>query len=1155
MGVSILFNDGWEFTKQALGTKIEDIIHRDELWQPVDIPHDWMIYDTQYFFESCEGWYRKRFDIGRTSLNERTKEFDRTGYKLRFEGIYMDSTIWLNGSLVGEWKYGYSTFEIDITDALKPGENELLVRVVLQIPNSRWYSGAGIYRNVWLKAVPELHFASDGIYISTVKKEACWTVRVQSEIECIDRENEFDLSNACIIRHTIIDSDGKMLAANEGAATTLELKVIDPDLWRLDNPALYTLKSELLRDGKVIDVEYNRFGFRTIRFDANEGFFLNDEKVKIHGVCQHHDLGALGAAINRTAIKRQLLILKEMGVNAIRTSHNMPAVELLELADEMGILINDEAFDMWERPKTSYDYARFFGDWVEKDVASWIRRDRNHPCVIMWSIGNEIYDTHADERGLKVTRLLKELVEKHDPNHNAYVTFGSNYMPWENTQKCADIIKLVGYNYAEKYYEDHHKKYPDWIIYGSETGSVVQSRGIYHFPLSQSILSDDDLQCSSLGNSTTSWGAKSTEKCIIDDRDTPFSAGMFVWSGFDYIGEPTPYHTKNSYFGQIDTAGFKKDAFYIYQAAWTDYKKTPMVHVFPYWDFNEGQLIDVCVCSNAPSVELFANGISQGRREIDHKHGKELVAKWQLPYKRGELRAVAYDENGNIIAEDIQKSFSDAARIALTPDKTELLADGQDMIFIEISMTDKDGNPVHNANNRVHVNVTGAARLVGLDNGDSTDFESYKGTSKRLFGGKLLAMLAAKTNPGDIKVEVTSEGLPAAVLNLVAKESPVREGISAREENAKSENNPEIPIRKLEIISKQGTLQDENLTEVMLELKVYPENATYKDISWRVTNAAGVDSGIAQIVEAGPGHAKIKAFGDGIFYVRAMANNGRDHTNIISMLDFKVSGMGKAFLNPYKFISGSLYSRSIGEVGNGFERGVSAARDGETIIIFDNIYFGDYGSDTITMPLFCFGSEPVPIQIWEGVPGKEESYLVADVIYQKKENLYAYQEVTFRLNKRLKGVTTISFLLRNNVHIKGFCFTRPQKAYERLSALDYSSIYGDTYRVGKDGIEAIGNNVVLVFDKMDFAYGLSKLKICGRSPIDRNTIHVSFAASGAEIKQIVEFEHSKDYVEREFPLENITGLKTVSFIFLPGCNFDFAWFKFYPAVEGEQSSQ
>lgn len=321
----------------------------------------------------------------------------------------------------------------------------------------------------------------------------------------------------------------------------------------------------------------------------------------------------------------------------------------MELADEMGLLIVSEAFDMWERSKTPYDYARFYLQWWKRDVASWVRRDRNRPSLLMWSIGNEIYDTHADSRGQELTRELQAEVLIHDPRRNAFVTIGSNYMPWENAQKCADIVKVAGYNYAEKYYEQHHREHPDWIIYGSETCSTVQSRGVYHFPLAQSVLADDDQQCSSLGNSSTSWGAKSTEVCITEDRDAAFSLGQFLWTGFDYIGEPTPYHTKNSYFGQLDTAGFPKDSYYIYQAEWTDYRTHPMVHIFPYWDFSQGQLIDVRVCSNAPRIELFMNEIPQGIVEIDHVHGHKLLGEWQLPYAEGVLRAVAYDEQGRLL--------------------------------------------------------------------------------------------------------------------------------------------------------------------------------------------------------------------------------------------------------------------------------------------------------------------------------------------------------------------------------------------------------------------------------------------------------------------------------------------------------------------------
>lgn len=1142
MSKKLLFNDNWEFTRQNIDCNIESIINDNTLWNKVDIPHDWVIYDTSYFYESNEGWYRKRFSVNlEDSYGNKVND---KRYILRFDGIYMNCTIFVNGVFVYQWKYGYSTFEVDITDSLFHGENEIMVRVILQLPNSRWYSGGGIYRNVWLKTVPSVCLASDGIYISTEKLSELWNVRIDSEINYLGGNNENYISNEYTIRHTIYDKDGTIIGCSDGGNSVQNIIVESPNLWDLDAPYLYTLKTELLLHNEVIDVESNRFGFRSIYYDSEKGFYLNNQHIKFHGVCEHHDLGALGAAVNIAALKRRLLILKEMGVNAIRTAHNMCAVELLDLADEMGILINAESFDMWERPKTTYDYARFFKDWVERDVASWIRRDRNHPSIIMWCIGNEIYDTHAYDRGQELTRMLMDMVKQHDPYQNAWVTIGSNYMPWENARKCADIVKLAGYNYGEKYYEKHHMEYKDWMIYGSETGSIVQSRGIYHFPFSSNILCDDDEQCSSLGNSITSWGAKSIEKCIIDDRDATFSAGMFIWSGFDYIGEPTPYHTKNSYFGQIDTAGFKKDSFYIYQAEWTDYKKVPMIHIFPYWDFSEGQIIDIRICSNAPKVELFYNGYSQGIFEIDHIKGQKLVADYKLPYSKGELRAVAYDEFNNVIAEEVKRSFTDATEIKLTPNKTELMADGRDLIFVQISMEDIDGNPVENANNRVNIKVSGAGRLIGLDNGDSTDYESYKGTSRRLFSGKLLAIIAAKTVSGVINMEVSSCGIPTKTITFKAVECEAYSGISALEENSISPIITEIPIRKLELISPHGNHLHEGLRETIVQVKVYPENASFNDITWRATNESGVDSNIVSITPNGR-NITIKALGDGKFYIRAMTKNGGQKVRLISVLDFVVTGLGTAFYNPYEFISGSLYSKTYGEIRSGNERGVATARDGESIVIYDKIDFGPIGSSEITIPIFELGSKATQIEIWEGDPREVGSELLADVIYHKQSKWNTYQEVTYKLNKQLKGITSIAFLLKDKVHIKGFIFKKPRKAYEKLSILNHNKLYGDSYTIEEDCITGIGNNVTISFDDMDFGLkGFKKIKICGRSVIDKNTIHIKFNSENGEFIRLVEFPYTKDYVTREYTLESVARLQTVEFVFLPGSNFDFKWFQF-----------
>ena len=491
MNVCRLFNDGWYFNKTSLNQTLPDY----HSFKKVDIPHDWLIYDTQDLYENGIGWYKKEFVV--EDVNKQ--------YLLSFDGVYMNTTIYVNDMNVGEWKYGYSAFEINMTKAIKKGKNEILVKVIHESPNSRWYSGAGIYRDVHLKIREENYIETNGIYISTKKlTNNNWELSVSTELKLTE--------NGCI-RHIIkynetdIELIEKKVQANQEEIIVDESRSIinQPHLWSSDTPNVYQLQTELYIGNELIEVVNQNMGFKSIEFDPNEGLFVNGKNEKLNGVCEHHDLGSLGAAFNKVALRRRLNILKDMGVNAIRTAHNMPAKELMELADELGFYIVTEAFDMWERPKTTYDYARFFKEWMKKDIKSWVRRDRNHPSLVMWGIGNEIYDTHADEKGLELTKKLMSEVDKHDPKRNAIVTIGSNYMPWENAQKCADVIKIVGYNYGEKYYDEHHQKYKDWVIYGSETASIVQSRGVYRFPFEESILTDDDEQCSALGNSTTSW--------------------------------------------------------------------------------------------------------------------------------------------------------------------------------------------------------------------------------------------------------------------------------------------------------------------------------------------------------------------------------------------------------------------------------------------------------------------------------------------------------------------------------------------------------------------------------------------------------------------------------------------------------------------------
>jgi beta-galactosidase len=1132
MSQRILFVDGWEFRKFAVGSEDAKALAEAHGWTSVDLPHDWLIYDVKNLYADADGWYRKTFMV--------TEDLSARRLSFRFEGVYQDSAVYINGRQAFEWKNGYTTFEFEATPYLRAGENEIALRVRHQAPNSRWYSGAGIYRRVWLINSPTARIAADGVYAHAQKEGAAWRLTVQTEIDG-------SIGGQALVRQTLRDALGNIKAEGSsplnGQEASLEMEILDPQLWDVEGPALYRLETELLQDGEIIDAEAENIGFKEMAFSPNEGFFLNGRHLKLRGVCQHHDLGCLGAAVNKAALRRQFEILKAMGVNAIRSSHNVPAVEFIDLADELGLLVLTEAFDMWERPKTQFDYARFFPEWAERDVKSWVRRDRNRASLLMWSIGNEIYDTHSGPRGAEVTQKLMAWVKEHDPLGNAPVTIGSNYMPWEGAQNCADIVKLAGYNYGEKYYAEHHARHPDWIIYGSETASLVQSRGVYHFPAAQSTLSDDDEQCSALGNSATSWGAKSYDALIAGDRDAPYSLGQFLWSGFDYIGEPTPYFTKNSYFGQIDTAGFPKDSYYIYQAEWTNYRKAPMVHVFPYWDFNPGQLIDVRVCSNAPVVELFQDGKSLGKQEIDHLRGTEFLAKWAIPYACGVLEARAYDEGGKVIAIDRAESFSDAVSLELRPNKTTLAANGVDLAFIEISVKDERGRAVQNANNRVSVKVSGAGRLIGLDNGDSADADQYKGTSRRLFSGKLLAVVASTGKPGAIQIEVSSVGLKPAALRLESLKADCALS-QATEENAQSPASNEVPVRKIELLSPSGKALGPDLREMEIAARLYPANATYQEVLWRVTNDAGIESNLARVKADGL-RATVTALGDGSFRLRCSTKNGAVKIRLISQTEFSVSGLGAATLDPYGFVSGGLRTRGRGELGNGNDRGVSTPRDGESWVCFDGLDFGDYGSDEIAVPLFVLDGDPFAFEIWEKMEGDEGAECLGQYTYQKPSVWNTYQPESFKLKRRLKGVTSLSFRCRRKAHIKGFSFTRYEKAFQTLSALDNTRVYGDSYRLTPESIQGIGNNVSIVYENMDFgAKGCRKATICGRTPLERNTIHLRFDGPDGEVKQIAEFEGAADWTEREFRLEPVYGKQTFTLVFLPGSSFDLKWIRF-----------
>jgi beta-galactosidase len=1144
------------FAKTASDVTWEERNKWEPLLTDVDLPHDWLIYDTQNLYEDGCGWYRRSLQYDRYGTDDRIL--------LRFDGVYMDSTLYVNNHIVGDWKYGYSTFEWDITDYLTEGQNEILMQVRYQAPNSRWYSGAGIYRDVWLITTASSHIVSDGVYISTREIGRDYELLADTELawsDSVDKTADYH------VVYTLFDGEEVVVSqtdtVNPGQSKdSADILIHSPKRWDIEDPKLYELEVKFTKEKNgireaVLHVERMKVGFRSIDFTPNEGFFLNGRKVKWHGACDHHDFGSLGAAFSKPAMRRKLELMQSMGVNAIRTSHNMPAPGLVELADEMGILVVCESFDCWEIAKTEYDYARFFDKWLEKDVASWIRRDRNHPSIIMWSIGNEISDTHVSEHGQDIVRRFINDIRKWDYRSNARITIGSNFMPWENAQKCADILKIAGYNYAEKYYDIHHEKYPDWVIYGSETASLLQSRGVYHFPLERATLIEEDEQCSSLGNTTPSWAAKSAEYNITMDRDTEYSCGQFIWTAIDYIGEPTPYQTKNSYFGQMDTAGFAKDAFYLYQAEWTDYKTNPMIHVYPYWDFNNGQQIDIRVCSNAPEIELFVNGKSLGKKKIDHKKGKVLQPSWKVTYEPGIIEAAAYDENGNEIARESRHSFTDAVKLVAEPEKQVIKADGEDLVYVRISAVDKDGYTVENASDYVKVTVSGAARLVGLDNGDSADFDQYKGTARKLFSGRLMAVLAAKTTEGDITVKIEdlreNPVLEPALLSLKAEKAECRGGVSARTENTDMPfahvKKGFVPARKLELSAEQLVLSKEHPSTIV-SAKIYPEDASDRELIWKVVDEGGMESRIAELdilpqpLNDGRRAVRVRGLGDGSYIVRCMTKNGTDKVKLISQLDMKIEGMGAAFISPYEPVTGATYSNSIGDVGRGPEDSACMDKDMETVLTYTNLDFGEYGSDEITLSIYANDSDAHNVQIWQGVPGEEGSRLLGDVIYQKPGIWETFQPDTYKLDTRIKGVASISIVGHDKWFIRDFSFTKKEKAFEKLDVAEYGIIYGDSYELMEDRVEHIGNNVSFGYDGMNFGEkGTGKITICGRTPLETNTIQIRFAGAQESV-QVVSFPHTENYTELTFDIERVTGDNQVTFIFLPGCNFDFKWFRF-----------
>jgi len=764
------FDASWKFHLGDVANA-QATTFNDSSWTALDVPHDWSI--SQPFTQNSPagagagylnggvGWYRKTFTLPAAAQGKRVF--------VQFDGAYMDSTVWMNGTQVCARPYGYVSYECDFTSAAQFGAtNVLAVRLNNQQPSSRWYSGSGIYRHVWLKTVNPVRVAYTGTRITTPAiTAASATVDVTVAVQ-----NDATSSQTVTVTSAVLDASGAQVAQGSAPAApvaagstgdvTQTLTVSNPALWSIATPNLYSLVTTISVGGAVVDTYTTPFGIRSFAFDANKGFSLNGQSVKLNGVCNHHDLGSLGSAVNTRAIEKRLRMLKDMGVNALRTSHNPPAPEFLYLADSLGFLVMDEAFDTWDEAKVQFDYARFFAQWSTTDISAMVARDRNHPGVIIWSIGNEI----ADPGNHTAAQSLIAAVKTQDTSR----VIGQAFLEASPDPGTGAMEDVIGLNYAPYVYDALHSSNPTWKFFASESSSAVRSRGVYKLPASQNILTSSDNQCSSYDNSVVSWGA-SAESSWQSVNTRAFIAGEFIWTGFDYIGEPTPYAwpSKSSYFGAIDTAGFPKDIFYFYQSRW-NYAGPTMVHIVPmdWTSWTAGQSVPVYVYSNADSVELFLNGTSLGSQDINPAPSQPGSGHllWTVPFAKGTLQAKA-TKNGAVAVTDTVQTAGAAAALKLTADRTTIAADGSDLAYVEVDIVDASGIVVPQAANVVTFTVTGAGAIAGVDNGDATSHEPYTGTTRSAFSGKALAILRSTKTSGTITLQATSGVLTSASVQIV----------------------------------------------------------------------------------------------------------------------------------------------------------------------------------------------------------------------------------------------------------------------------------------------------------------------------------------------------------------------------------------------------
>ena len=748
------FDLGWKFhlgdASGAQGATFDD-----SAWTALDVPHDWSIalpfnqsstatYEGGYL-DGGLGWYRKTFTLPAS-----------TGQKLfiQFDGVYMDSTVYLNGTQVCARPYGYSSFECDITAGAKTAaSNVLAVKVNNQTPSSRWYSGSGIYRHTWLKTVNPVRVAYTGTQVSTPTVSASSaTVNIIVTVQN-DTASAASVSVTSSVRDAAgtevskVTTDASSVAAGKTADVTQTTTVTNPKLWSPATPNMYSVVTTVSADGSVVDTYTTPLGIRTFAFDANSGFTINGTKMKLNGTCNHHDLGALGSAVNTRAIEKRLQMLKDMGANALRTSHNPPAPEFLDIADRLGFVVMDEAFDCWYAGKHTYDYGRFFNAWYDQDVQGYVARDRNHPSVIIWSFGNEVA-----QAGDKTT--VQKLITSIHAQDTTRPTIQA-YAAYVNTSDITGLEDLVGINYAPDRYDSVHTSNPAYKMLASESSSGFRSRGVYN---------NNNNQESSYDTSWAGWGA-SAEASWKNVNTRDWIAGEFVWTGFDYIGEPTPYEwpSKSSYFGMIDTANFPKDIYYFYQSHW-NWNGPTMVHIVPmnWTNWTAGSNVKVMVYSNADSVELFLNNVSKGSKTNSSSTGH---LEWSVPFATGTLEARA-TKGGTVAATDKVQTAGAAEALTAKADRTSIRADGRDLSFVEIDVVDAQGILVPQANNTITFTISGPGMIVGVDNGDATNHESYKGTSHTAFSGKVLAIVQSTTTAGTISLKASSGSLTASTATI-----------------------------------------------------------------------------------------------------------------------------------------------------------------------------------------------------------------------------------------------------------------------------------------------------------------------------------------------------------------------------------------------------